>query len=214
MTLCPSRNAANALASWRMDIAVADYIHSNMLQFSLTRDLKFLKMIDIAKTLGPRYNTPDQRQMSGPLLDTLYKANRTEMMRTLLVDAKPFDVTIQSDGATITNVPLLNVLASSPNNPFALLEIVDCTDQMVKGGMKDVEYLCSVIRPLIQQLEDRGNVRKKGPKPSIVDLVMFDGASIVQLCGRLLTKYHPRITVCHGVEHAVSLFFSDIYTKV
>jgi hypothetical protein len=149
MTLCPSRNATNALASRHMDIAVADYIHSNMLPFSLTRDPKFFKMIDIAKTLGPRYNTPDRRQMSGPLLDTLYKANRTKMMRTLLVDAKTFGVTIQSDGATITNVPLLNVLASSPNNPFALLEIVDCTDQMAKGGKKDAEYLCSVIRPLI-----------------------------------------------------------------
>jgi hypothetical protein len=73
MTLCPSRNATNALANWCMDIAVANYIHSNMLLFSLTRDPKFLKMIDVAKTLGPRYNTPDQRQMSGPLLDTLYE---------------------------------------------------------------------------------------------------------------------------------------------
>ncbi len=50
--------ATNALASRRMDIAVADYIHSNMLPFSLTRDPKFLKMIEVAKTLGPRYNTP------------------------------------------------------------------------------------------------------------------------------------------------------------
>jgi hypothetical protein len=197
-----------------MDIAVADYIHSNMLPFSLKRDPKFLKMIDVAKTLGPRYNTPDQRQMSGPLLDTLYKENCTEMMRTLLVNPKTFGVTIQSDGATITNVPLLNMLATSPNNPFALLEIVDCTDQMAKGGKKDTKYLCSVIRPLIQQLEDLANVRKKGPKQSIVDLVMFDGASNIQVCGRLLAKYHSRITVCHGVEHAVSLFFSDVYTKV
>jgi hypothetical protein len=71
MMLCPSRNATDALASWRMDIAVADYIHSSMLPFSLTREPKFLKIIDVAKTLGPRYNTPDRRQMSGPLLDTL-----------------------------------------------------------------------------------------------------------------------------------------------
>ena len=118
------------------------------------------------------------------------------MMRTLLIKAITLGVTIQSDGAMITHVPLLNVLAYT-NNPFALLEIVDCTNQMAKRGKKDAEYLCSVIRSFIWQLEDLANVRKKGPKPSIVDLVMFDGTSNAQLCGRLLAKYHPHITVCH-----------------
>jgi hypothetical protein len=63
----------------------------------------------------------------------------------LLPESKIFGVTIFGDGATITNVPLLNILAAGPNNPFALLEIVDCTGQMAKGLAGNVAVL-DVVR--------------------------------------------------------------------
>ena len=68
----------------------------------------------------------------------------------LLPESKIFGVPIFGDGATITNVPLINILAAGPNNPFALLEIVDCTGQMAKGGKKDKKYLSGIVRPLIR----------------------------------------------------------------
>ncbi len=116
-------------------------------------------------------------------------------------------MTIFGDGATITNIALMNILATSPSNLFALLEIDDCTDQMAKGGKKDAKYLSGIVRPLIKSLEARA-------KSKIVDLIMFDGASNVQLAARIVARYHPRITVCHGAEHVISLFFSDVYNKV
>ena len=103
--------------------------------------------------------------------------------------------------------PLLTFLAASPTNPSALLEIVDCTDQMAKGGKTDAKYLSGIVRPLIKWLEATA-------KSNIVDLIMFDGASNVQLAARIVARYHPRITVCHGAEHVISLFFSDVYNKV
>ena len=39
---------------------------------------------------------------------------------------------------------------------------------------------------------------------------MFDGASNVQISGELLKIHHPNISVMHGVEHTVSLFFNDV----
>ena len=39
---------------------------------------------------------------------------------------------------------------------------------------------------------------------------MLDGASNVQLAGRLLKVYYPKLTVMCGVEQTVSLFFNDI----
>jgi hypothetical protein len=32
-------------------------------------------------------------------------------------------------------------LGSSPNNPFALLDIVDCTRELANGGKKDAKYI-------------------------------------------------------------------------
>jgi hypothetical protein len=43
---------------------------------------------------------------------------------------------------------------------------------------------------------------------------MFDGASNVQLAAKKVARYHPRITVCHGAEHVIALFFSNVYNKV
>ncbi len=145
--------------------------------------------------------------MSGPLLDELYGTNKEEMIKNLLLDSKIFGVTIFGDGATITNIPFIHILAASPNNPFALLEIVDCTDEMAKGGKKDAKYLLGIVRPLVRWLEARA-------KSNIVDLIMFDGASNVQLAAKIVARYHTCITLCHGAEHVVSLFFSDLYNKV
>jgi hypothetical protein len=44
--------------------------------------------------------------------------------------------------------------------------------------------------------------------------VLFDGASNVQNTGKLVSIAYPRITVVHGAEHVVSLFFKDIFTKM
>ncbi len=145
MKLCTSDIPTNAIAGQRMDIAVADFMHSHMLPFSLTECPMFLKLLNTAKSLGTGYLPPNQRKMSGPLLDMLYDTNKEEMIKNLLLESNIFGVTIFGDGATITNVPLMNILAASPNNPFALLEIVDCTDQMAKGGKKDTKYLSGIV---------------------------------------------------------------------
>ena len=39
---------------------------------------------------------------------------------------------------------------------------------------------------------------------------MFNGALIVQLVGRFLKVHYLKLTVMHGVEHTVSLFFNNV----
>ena len=53
----------------------------------------------------------------------------------------------------------------------------------------------------------------KKTSPGIVDLVFFDGAINVQNADEILRAFNPRITVGHGAEQVVSLFFADVYTK-
>ena len=173
MKLCTSDNPTNAIAGQRMDIAVTNFMHSHRLPFTLTECPKFLKLLETAKSLGTGCIPPNKRKMSGPLLDVLYDTNKEKTIKNLLLESKIFAVTIFGDGATITNVPIVNVLAASPNNPFALLEIVDCTDQITNGGKKDAKYLSGIVRLLVRWLEAR-------VKSNILDLITFDGASNVQ----------------------------------
>ena len=47
----------------------------------------------------------------------------------------------------------------------------------------------------------------------IVNL-FFNGANNIQNAGQILQAFNPRITVGHGAEHVMSLFFSSVYLKV
>ena len=53
-------------------------------------------------------------------------------------------------------------------------------------------------------------MRKIDPHKSITDVVMFDGASKVQLAGELLKVHYTKVSVMREVEHTVSLFFNDV----
>jgi hypothetical protein len=212
MKLC-GRDVNDPITNQHMDIAIADFVHSNCLPFSLTRCPKFLKKIAEVKNVGTKYLPPNQNQMSGPLLDRLYISNYDEMMRTLLLESRIFGVTIYGDGAIITNTLLIDILVASPNNPSALLEIVDCTSQMAIGGKKDVTYLASVVRSFITAIEVHTNTRHQKHQ-AVVDLVQYNCANNVQLAGRILARHQPCITVCHGAEHAISLFFKDVFELV
>ena len=57
-------------------------------------------------------------------------------------------------------------------------------------------------------------VLKLDPLSTRVDCVFFDGASNVQKAGRLLEAKYPRIHVQTCAAHLVSLFFSDLCTKL
>ena len=48
------------------------------------------------------------------------------------------------------------------------------------------------------------------PRKKLTDVIMFDGASNVQLGGKVLKVHYPNLTVMHGVEYTVLLFFNDV----
>ncbi len=109
----------------------------------------------------------------------------------------------------------MNLLGLSPNNPFALLDTVDCTSEMAKGGKKDAKYIVGLLKPIISRIEQTKDPNnQKTDHQGVVDLVLFDGASKVQNAGKLVSITYPCITVVHGAEHVVSLFFKDIFTKM
>ena len=212
MMLCGNQISPNA--SQVADIAAADFLISCGLPFSLSEDPKFKRIFEVGRNLGPNYKPPDRGAVSGRLMDSLFKTARDEQLHSLRQEADQFGLSIFGDGATIQKVPLINILAASPNNPFALLDIVDCTSHLAGGGKKDAPYISNLILPLIKMIEGKAENDHSKKKPGLVDLVLFDGASNVVKAGKLLAINYPRITALHGAEHVVSLFFRDVYTQV
>jgi hypothetical protein len=145
--------------------------------------------------------------VSGPLLDVLIDTSYKQQMNSLLLESKIFSNTLFGNGATVGKVPLINVLGAGPNNATVLLAICNCTAQMECGGKKDAEYIAKLILPEIQKMEDKAREHNK-KHPGVVDLVYFDGASNVKKAGDIMKVDYRCMTVCHGSEHVVALFFS------
>ena len=140
MTLCGTKSDPDAAE--KMDVALADMIHSNLLPFRFVEDMKLEKILDIARTLPPNYKPPNRNQISGTFLDHLYDTNWKDAMATLLKESRDFGVTVFGDGATIVRNPLVNILAAGVNNPVAMLDIVDCSGHCAEGNKKDAQYIC------------------------------------------------------------------------
>ena len=100
-------------------------------------------------------------------------------------------------------MPLINILAAGVHNQSGVLEIVDCTAHVQAGGKKDAVYIANLFLPHLSTFE--------AEKENIVDLVILDGAWNVQKAGDILAVHFPRLTVLHGAEHVVSLFYQDLF---
>jgi hypothetical protein len=153
--------------------------------------------------------------MAGLLLDNIYQSTYDEQMRSLLKEFKVFGIALFGNGATIQKVLMMIFLEFSPNSPFALLDIVDCTSEMAKGGKKDAKYIAGLLKPIISRIEEAKDPNnQKTDHRGVVDLLLFDDASNVQNAAKLASITYPRITVVHGAEYVVSVFFKDIFTKM
>ncbi len=147
-------NSVEPNAPKKIDVAIADFLHSHCLHFSLAEDTKLLKIIHVARTLGLNYKPPCRQDIGGKYLDALYATNWNEQMQTLLSKARIFGITVFGDGPTIKTVPLVTVLAAGVNNPFALLDIADCTNHLSKGGKKDAKHIAQIVMPRANHYSD------------------------------------------------------------
>jgi hypothetical protein len=201
--LLPTSGPTTPSADSQLTMAIADLIHSHGLPFSLASSLKFRKMLTLAKNVGMDYRPPGRNAIGSTLLDLNYDLYKRNHHVVLMQDAEVYGIAFYGDGATVKKVPLLNALASCVYNTAICLEIVDCSGHMEEGGKKDAKYIAGQFIPYIDACESE--------KKNVVDLVLFDGASNVQAAGQVLVACYPRITVLHGAEHVISLFFSDIF---
>jgi len=193
----------DASAESQLTIAIADLIHSRGLPFSLSEDPKFKKMLALARNVPLNYNPPGRKRVAGDLLDLNYESYIDKNMKLLMNEANVFGISFFGDGATVKRMPLLNILASGINNLSTCLEIVDCTGHLEVGGKKDAEFIAQKFIKHIDTVEKE--------VPNSVDVVLFDGALNVQKAGQLLAVSYERITVLHGAEHVISLFFNDVF---
>jgi hypothetical protein len=196
-------DAVDPQAESQLTMAIADLIHSCGLPFSLASHHKFHRVLSLAKLVTKKYVPPGRNKVAGELLDLNYDLYIKNTYDLLMKEADVYGLTFFGDAATVKKTPLINILASSVHLPVGCLRIVDCTGHLQANGRKDAAYISELFVPHIVEME------KTSPK--CTDLVIFDGASNVQKAGQLLEAKFPNISVMHGAEHVISLFYNDVF---
>ena len=69
-----------------------------------------------------------------------------------------FGMAIYSDGTTIKNVPMINILVSLTRNPNCGVDVADCSEHTSVDGHKDAFYICQQMLPEMRILDIQRNL--------------------------------------------------------
>ncbi len=104
-------------------------------------------------------------------------------------------------------------LGSSPNNSFALLDIVDCISEMAKGGKKDAKYIAGLLKPVISRIEEKKPTIKRQTTGELLTCCCLMVPAMCRMPWNWPSSSTPHHCI-YEAEHVVSLFFKDIFTKM
>jgi hypothetical protein len=181
-------------------MAIADYVHSKGLVFSAMEGPYFAKVIQPSRCVPVSYVPPNRKHIGGNLFKLSYNAKIELYITKLRKDAdNMFGLSMLGDGATVKRMPLLNITCSGFDEQCAVLDVVDCTTEHMTACEKNVSYIAFLFNQWIEKID---------PERKLVDHIIFDGASNIQKGGHATAAKYPHISVLHGAEHVVSLFFS------
>ena len=107
--------------------------------------------------------------MQGPLLDNIFYNHIKNQCDKLLEGADIYGLRFQGDGETINDTPLLNILDGGGYLPVSVKNIMDCTGHITVGHKKDAKFVAESFFDPMNDLN---------PEKKLVDLRMFDGASV------------------------------------
>ena len=107
------------------------------------------KLIGIVSSLPSEYVPPNCHHVSGDILTSIYDTNMDQEMKSLVLHAEIFDVTLFGGVATIKTSPMVNDIGAGVHNNFSMLDVFDCSDQYSNGGKKYASYIARMFLPLV-----------------------------------------------------------------
>ena len=75
-------------------------------------------------------------------------------MESLLSDIDSNGLGIFGYKGTMARTPMRDILTISPNTPICVLDIVDCSKQVMESSKKDVRYSAKAILPIMKKLNN------------------------------------------------------------
>lgn len=173
---------------------------ANGFSFRSIEDPRLLKAIRAWVLAGPAYIPPKRKDLAGYLLDDAVGRVSERVMVSLEAAARTGGgATLVTDGMTHLRRPFTNMLVIHPSFGVLSLGVIDSTQHLGEGGVKDAEYVAEQIAATISKL----------PAGSI-SLLVTDGASVMVSACSIVRVQHRTVAVVQCHSHRVNLLFKDV----
>ena len=96
----------------RLTVEIADLIISEGLYLDLSQKPRFKKVLDLARNVSTVYQHPNRNIIPKDLLDLINDYNMDRNLSFIKRESDFFGFIFLGDGATISRIPLLNILVS------------------------------------------------------------------------------------------------------
>ena len=126
MTREVGRRGVEASNATKLTSAIADFVYSKGLSFNTTEGEQFAQILKLSRLVPSSYRPPSRKALANELLDHSYDMRLNRYMNDLEVDSEVYGLSLFGDGATVHDMPLMNILVSGVGEPCAVLEIVEC----------------------------------------------------------------------------------------
>ena len=104
-----------------LTVVISDLIISECLSFNLSQKPRFKRVLDLAINVSKSYQPPNRKLIYKDLLDVIYDQNMEINLSLIKKESGIFGLLFICDGATISRIPLLNILVSGKNSPVSVL---------------------------------------------------------------------------------------------
>ena len=151
-------------------------------------------MVSADRKISRDYKLPGMEAVQGKLIDKCFDSHINNQCEKLLNGEDIYVIHFQCDGATIKNTTLINILSGGGGVklPVSFQNIVDCTCHTKGGHNKVAKFVAEILFDPINDLD---------PEKKLMDLNMFDGASVFRKAQHILKVVYPMLSYIVGEEH-------------
>ena len=144
-------------------------IFKNGIQFRIGEEKTIRVMISADRNVSRDYNLPGRKTIRGPFIDKFFKNHIKNQCEKLLNGAYIYGIHFQYNGKKTKDTPLLNILDGGDHLPVSFQNILDFKGHTTGGQKKDSKFVADSFFDPKNDLD---------PEKKLVDLHMFDGASV------------------------------------
>ena len=95
-----------------LTVAITDIIISEGLYFNIVQKPRFKKALVLARNVSNSYQLPNRKLISKNILDVIHDHNMERNLSLIKKEYDIFGLVFLGDSATISRIPLLNILVS------------------------------------------------------------------------------------------------------